>query len=133
MYAIRSYYDHTSPIKKIACGANVDDYYWTEEVLKVCHDPNMMQGLSLHYYTIPGEWLDKGSATDFDASVWYRTMKKTLYMETLINRHGAIMDKYDPENRITSYNVCYTKLLRIDLAERTFTVRTKSFVYRYGI
>ncbi len=93
-------YDHTSPIKKIACGANVDDYYWTEEVLKVCHDPNMMQGLSLHYYTIPGEWLDKGSATDFDASVWYRTMKKTLYMETLINRHGAIMDKYDPEKRI---------------------------------
>ena len=95
-------YDHTKPIKKICCGANVDDYHWTEGVLDTCYDhaPGFMDGLSLHYYTHPGGWEHKGSATDFDEAMWYQTLKKTLYMETLINRHGAIMDKYDPDKRV---------------------------------
>ena len=93
-------------IKKIACGANVDDYEWTEGVLKTCFRHSLpfqhgfMDGLSLHYYTHPEGWEIKGSATDFDEKVWYKTLNKTLYMETLINRHGAIMDKYDPDKNI---------------------------------
>lgn len=57
---------------KIACGANVDDYEWTEEVMKTTFRRNepgqhgFMDGLSLHYYTHPGGWLNKGSATEFD-------------------------------------------------------------------
>ena len=60
-----------------------------------------MSGMSLHYYTLPtGNWQKKGSATDFDEKDWYRTLKRTLKMEDLIKRHGAIMDSYDPEKKI---------------------------------
>ena len=99
-------YDPKRPIKKIACGANVDDYDWTEQVMKTtftrCPDflHGFMDGLSLHYYTHPGGWENKGSATDFDEKMWYQTMKKTWYMEELIRRHGAIMDQYDPEKKV---------------------------------
>lgn len=100
-------YKKDEPIKKIACGPNVDDYGWTEEVLKTYCNPGktdvsrMMDGLTLHYYTVPtGNWADKGSATEFDEALYYQTLKKTLYMEELITRHSAIMDRYDPEKKI---------------------------------
>jgi alpha-N-arabinofuranosidase len=84
---------------KVACGPNVDDYNWTEGVMKVA--ANFMDGLSLHYYTIPGEfWTVKGAATGFDEKDWYLTLKKTLMMEELIRRHTAIMDQYDPEKKV---------------------------------
>jgi alpha-N-arabinofuranosidase len=99
-------YNTNAPIYKIACGANVDDYEWTRGVLEATHKhaPNFfhgfMNGLSLHYYTLPEGWEPKVSATDFDEKIWYKTLNKTLYMETLINRHGAIMDQYDPDKAI---------------------------------
>lgn len=99
-------YDGNKKIQKVACGANVDDYEWTEEVMKAAFRRNVpgqhgfMDGLSLHYYTHPGGWENKGSSTEFDEQMWYQTMKKTWYMEELITRHGAIMDKYDPEKEV---------------------------------
>lgn len=96
-------YDNAYPISKIACGANSDDYHWTEKVLETCfdHGTGYMDGLSLHYYTIPsGDWSKKGSATDFTEKDWYQTLSATLFMETLIKRHGAIMDRFDPEKKI---------------------------------
>lgn len=59
-----------------------------------------MNGLSLHYYTVPGTWEHKGSALEFDEKEYYVTLKKTLYMDELIKGHGAIMDQYDPEKKI---------------------------------
>ena len=101
------HYDNSAPIKKVCGGANVADYFWTEGVLKTCYaapQPSMahgfMDGLSLHYYVHPEGWEIKGSATDFDEKVWYKTLWKALYMEELINRHGAIMDQYDPEKEV---------------------------------
>lgn len=96
-------YDRENPIFKIACGANADDYHWTREVLHTTfdHGNGFMNGLSLHYYTLPnGDWGKKGSSTEFDEADWYRTLKRTLKMETLIKRHGAIMDEYDPDKKI---------------------------------
>ncbi|KLU70173.1 MAG: hypothetical protein RHS_3994 [Robinsoniella sp. RHS] len=99
-------YKQDKKIYKIACGPNVDDYEWTQEVLKTCFrhsqpfQHGFMDGLSLHYYTHPEGWEDKGSATDFDEKAWYKTLSKTLYMETLIKRHSAIMDQYDPDEKI---------------------------------
>ena len=100
-------YKEDAKVAKICCGANVDDYHWTEGVLKTTHDHTpkhlhgFMDGLSLHYYTLPGSsWECKGSATDFDNAVWYKTLKKALYMETLIKGHSAIMDQYDPDKKI---------------------------------
>ena len=89
-----------------ACGANADDYEWTQEVMKACfrrtspQQHGMMDGLSLHYYTVPETWDHKGSATEFAEKDWYKTMKKTMYMEELIRRHSAIMDQYDPDKQI---------------------------------
>lgn len=101
------HYDNSAPIKKVCGGANVADYFWTEGVLKTCYaapQPPMahgfMDGLSLHYYVHPEGWEIKGSATDFDDKVWYKSLNKALFMETLIERHGHIMDEYDPEKKI---------------------------------
>ena len=88
-----------SKIYKIACGPNGDDYRWTEVLMREAG--NMMHGLSLHYYTVPGtDWEHKGSAVDFGVKGWFETLKKTLYMEELITRHSSIMDRYDKDKRV---------------------------------
>ena len=101
------HYDKAAPIRKVCCGANVDDAFWTRGVMETCfklphpeHHHGFMDALSLHYYVHPLGWEKKGSATEFDEKVFYTTMKKALYMEDLINLHGGIMDEYDPEKRI---------------------------------
>ena len=99
-------YDNEKPVKKVCCGANVADYFWTEGVMETCFDhcPEFLHGfmdyLSLHYYVHPEGWDIKGSSTDFNEEVWYKTLHKALYMDTLVTRHGAIMDKFDPEKKI---------------------------------
>ncbi len=93
---VRNYGDNK--IYKIACGPSNDDYNWTEILMERARE--YMDGLSLHYYTVPGEWEDKGSATDFNKKEWFITLKKTLYMEELIEKHSTIMDKYDPKKKV---------------------------------
>ncbi|AUS95782.1 alpha-N-arabinofuranosidase [Clostridium thermosuccinogenes] len=85
-------------VYKIACGPNSDDYHWTEVMMREVG--TRMQGLSLHYYTVPGDWNNKGSSTEFDEMEWFTTMKKTLYMEELVTRHSTIMDRYDPDKKV---------------------------------
>lgn len=93
---VRNYGDNK--IYKIACGPNIDDYRWTEVLMREAG--RFMDGLSLHYYTVPETWSKKGSATDFDTKDWFVTLQKTLYMDELITRHSAIMDQYDPGKRV---------------------------------
>ncbi|MDR1762656.1 MAG: alpha-N-arabinofuranosidase [Dysgonamonadaceae bacterium] len=83
---------------KIACGASDFDYNWTETVIK--NIGNRMNGLSLHYYTVPKSWQDKGSATQFDEAEYFTTIQKTLRMNELLTQHSTIMDRYDPQKRI---------------------------------
>lgn len=83
---------------RIACGANAADYNWTETLMR--NAGRHMQGLSLHYYTVPRTWADKGSATDFDETEYFTTIEKTLFMDELITKHSAIMDRYDPAKRV---------------------------------
>jgi len=60
-----------------------------------------MDGLTVHHYTLPlDSWTVKGSATVFDTSMYYRTIRKTLRMEELLTKHAHIMDGYDPEKRV---------------------------------
>jgi len=93
---VRQYGDNR--IYKIAGGANVDDYRWTEVLMrKAAH---LMDGLSLHYYTIPGSWEQKKPALEFDEQVWFETMTKAFRMDELISRHSTIMDQFDPSRRI---------------------------------
>ena len=83
---------------RIACGANVNNYAWTETLMRRAHWA--MDGLSLHYYTVPGTWENKGSATQFDEQEWFTTLKKALFMDELVTRHGQIMDQHDPDKRV---------------------------------
>lgn len=96
---VRNYGDNE--IFRIACGPRNDDYHWTEVLMSRAtqmRGMQMMDGLALHYYTVPGEKQD--SAVHFDESDWHRTMRLALFMEELIIKHSRIMDKYDPEKRV---------------------------------
>jgi alpha-N-arabinofuranosidase len=89
-----------APLKKIASGANAFDTNWTEVLMKNIPSQQMW-GISLHYYTLPtGDWGKKGSATTFGEKEYFNTMKNGLAMDSLINLHSAIMDKYDPAKKV---------------------------------
>ncbi|GHV17026.1 alpha-N-arabinofuranosidase [Bacteroidia bacterium] len=83
---------------KIASGASDYDYNWTEVLMK--NVGHKMQGLSLHYYTVKGWEGSKGSATQFSPEEYYWTLGKSLEIEEVIQKHIAIMDKYDKDKRI---------------------------------
>jgi alpha-N-arabinofuranosidase len=86
-------------VQKIACGSNGEDFEWTDVLMS--RAARQMQGLSLHYYTLPtGNWQHKGSATNFDEAQWHATLGRTLHMDELVSKHSAIMDKYDPQKKV---------------------------------
>ena len=86
-------------IYRIASGSNGDDTNWTEVLMK--NVGTRMNGLSLHYYTLPtGDWKKKGSATEFGEADWFSTLNRALHMEDLVTRHSAIMDRYDPQKKV---------------------------------
>ena len=91
-------YDHNNHIYRIACGANEFDFNWTRVLLQKAG--GRMNGLSLHYYTIPGNWHKKGKALEFSDEEYYTTIEKAYKMEELVRRHGDIMNQYDPDKRI---------------------------------
>ncbi|HWA77723.1 MAG TPA: alpha-N-arabinofuranosidase [Polyangiaceae bacterium] len=86
-------------LERIACGANGEDYDWTETLMS--RAARHMDGLSLHWYTLPTHnWQRKGSATVFDETEWHSTFVQTLRMGELLERHSRIMDRHDPEKRV---------------------------------
>ena len=87
-------------IQRIACGANGENYTWTEVLMK--NAGRNMNGLAFHYYTLPsGSWQgSKGAATGFGEAEYHKTLVQTLKMKELIAKHGAIMDQYDPQKRV---------------------------------
>jgi len=103
---VREYGDNKTA--KIACGPNIDDYHWTETMMKLCHSRTphtnganyRMDGLSLHYYTCPGGPEGRGSAEFFDEEKYFHTLSDALRMNDLIMAHSHIMDEYDPEKRV---------------------------------
>jgi alpha-N-arabinofuranosidase len=60
----------------------------------------LMHGLSLHYYTPDGPLRQKHSATEFGESEWIDILHTATWMDELISKHSAIMDRYDPEQRV---------------------------------
>lgn len=83
---------------KIASGASDADYRWTEVLMQqIPH--RMLQGVALHHYSVI-DWNAKSSSTDFSEAEYFKTMKQSWLMDELIEKHLAIMDKYDPEGRV---------------------------------
>jgi alpha-N-arabinofuranosidase len=93
---------YKEPVYKIGCGPNTDNYHWTEVMMDKVYRKgrNLLNGLALHYYTVPGDWSNKGSATEFNEKEWFVTMKKAYFMDELVRNHSAIMDKFDPERDV---------------------------------
>jgi len=84
-------------LMKVAGGANSTDYNWTETLMRdIPHW--MMWGISLHYYTT--NWNNKGSATKFSEKEYFETVERCLNVETALDRHITIMDRYDPARRV---------------------------------
>jgi alpha-L-arabinofuranosidase len=104
--------DHSgNRLYRIAAGAGSDDYHWTEVLMKAlgrtlgsttvdAHGAGAFQALSLHHYTLPGQWEHKGSATRFDVEEYYRTMAKAARIEEIIAGHARVMDAYDPDRTV---------------------------------
>ena len=83
---------------KVASGASDYDYNWTDVLMN--RAAYNMDGLSLHYYTVTGWTGSKGSAINFDNEEHYWTMGKCLEVEDVLQKHIAIMNKYDKDKRI---------------------------------
>lgn len=84
---------------KVASGASDYDYKWTRVLME--RAGSMMNGISLHYYTVTGWVGSKGSATQFTPDDYYWTMGKCREIEDVLKKHIAIMDELDPKNNVT--------------------------------
>ena len=83
---------------KVASGASDYDYKWTRVLME--RAGSMMNGISLHYYTVTGWVGSKGSATQFTPDDYYWTMGKCREIEDVLKKHIAIMDELDPKNNV---------------------------------
>ncbi len=72
---------------RVACGPGGPSYDWTEVLMREAGKE--MEGLSLHHYTVPGPWANKGSAVDFTGQEWMITMQKTLEIEGFVEGHST--------------------------------------------
>lgn len=85
-------------LMKIASGASEADLNWTDVMMRDAGAK--IDGIGVHYYTVPDVWKKKGAATGFDENSWARTLAKTVRMDSIITEHTKVMDKYDPEKRV---------------------------------
>lgn len=83
---------------RVASGANSADYNWTEVLMREIPHA-LVEGIALHHYSSV-DWNNKGSAIDFSEAQYAATLKSALFMDELITKHTAIMDKYDPTKKI---------------------------------
>lgn len=94
---------NSDKLYRVASGASDDDYKWTEVLMQKL-PPKMFDALGLHHYSVI-DWDKKGSSTEFSETEYFSTMQQALFMEELVAKHSAIMDKYDPQK---------TKALAVD-------------------
>ncbi len=93
---IHSYSDNR--IKKIACGSYDNNVEWTDILMREA--AGLMDGLSLHYYTVPGDWGGRKEAADFDEAGWFDCLKRAGRIDEFVRQHASVMERYDPEKRV---------------------------------
>jgi len=75
---------------------------WTEAIMKTYQQHTWswdMNGLSMHNYTVIN-WQDKFKSEGFGETEYAKFLQETLKIDELINKHAAIMDKYDPQKKV---------------------------------
>jgi alpha-L-arabinofuranosidase len=60
---------------------------------------NMVEGVALHHYSVI-DWGAKGPSTTFSEQQYFTIMQRALFMDSLVIKHSAIMDKYDPQKKV---------------------------------
>ena len=88
---------------KIAVGPGVPETEWTETIMKAWqhHDWSWnIDGLSLHWYTVPNGWPPSTPSTGFGVEDYAKTLKSTLFMDEFLRKQEAVMDKYDPQKKV---------------------------------
>ena len=90
-----------SPVVRVGSGDGQGDDHVTEVMMERARDD--MDALSLHYYTVPGDWSNKGRATGFDAARWAKTLQAALHIDDRIATTAAIMDRFDPARRVALF------------------------------
>jgi alpha-L-arabinofuranosidase len=85
---------------KIASGSHDDNYDFAETMMR---EGGTMGGLSVHYYTVPRVFRDKGAATGFPEGEWASTLAHARHIDDIVTHTAAIMDKYDPERKVGLY------------------------------
>ena len=85
---------------KIASGSHDDNMEFAETMMR---DGGKFDGLSVHYYTVPRIFRDKGPATAFPESEWASTLAHALHIDEIVTKTAAIMDKYDPDKKVGLY------------------------------
>ncbi len=89
-----------APLFKVASGPFNYDFNWTDVFMKTV-PLNLVNGLSLHYYTIPTQnWGNKGSATSFSDREYFTTMWQALRMDYILSTNEGIMNRYDPAKQV---------------------------------
>jgi alpha-N-arabinofuranosidase len=88
---------------KIAVGPGFPETEWTEAVMKAWqhHDWSWnIDGLSLHWYTVPNGWPPSTPSTGFGVEDYAKALKSTLFMDEFLRKQEAVMDKYDPQKKV---------------------------------
>jgi len=105
---VRSYHPDQSekgePMQRIAVGPNSGDTAYTKAVMQAYKKHSWawsIEGLSLHSYTTGGGWPLSQKATGFGEREYALMLSETVGMDALIKKHGAIMDKYDPQKKVS--------------------------------
>ena len=99
-------YDSKNPIQKICVGPGTSDTKWTKTVLEACYEDapagthGFMDYLTLHHYVVPDTWEHKGDAVSDAEGLWYQSLNKARFMETIIEKNEAVLDQYDREGKI---------------------------------
>ena len=89
------------PMIRVAGGGVDADYNFNEVLLRDARW--QMDAISMHYYTLRGDWGNKGTATDFDAAGWAWQLDRARRMEELLVGQSKTMDRLDPEKKIALY------------------------------
>jgi len=86
---------------KIACGGYADrnDYHWTEVLMRDSWKRIRFDAHTIHYYS-NGTLRPRKTAADFEEAGWFDIIRVNFKMDDIIKQNIAIMDRYDPENKV---------------------------------
>jgi alpha-L-arabinofuranosidase len=96
-------YDSTQTLRRIAVGSDGANSDYTETIMKAWQSHVWswdIDGVSLHYYTV-GKWPPSYKATGFGEGEYTALLKETLRLEDLVRSQSALMDKYDPQKKLS--------------------------------